>query len=365
MKLKSILIVFLALITLAPLFDASAQRKNKYSNFKKKSKTVSRYRSPFNGWGRFQPYWYVGGAVHAGNYFGDLAPVSKAASTDVSFTRPGFGVYGGYRFHHSLAIRGGLSWVRLLGDDFSSDPTIETDFPRYARNLSFRNDIKEFQLGMEVYLLPNYGGPARRLPLNGYLFFGVAVFHHEPMGKVPDFDYQFDADGDNNYAVGTFNEMPQKGEWVKLRPLQTEGKAYSNFQFSVPVSVGLRTRLPGTPLNAGIEFGVRFLFTDYIDDVSGRNYVDLATLEANGGQLARVMSDRSTVPVSSQGEARDLSNLLIHNSNSHGYFTSGTVGSGTEDGIRGNPDNNDFIYVTSLKLTYVIDVLKRRRAKYR
>lgn len=361
MKLKSLLIVCLSIAMLGLADHAEAQRRNKYKR-RKSSKKISRYSGSSRGSGRFQPYWYGGAAINAGNYFGDLAPVSRTASTDVSFTRPGFGVYGGYKFHHSLALRGGLNWYRVFGDDFSADPATEGNLARYARNLSFRNDIKEFQLGLEIYLLPNYGGPSRRLPLNAYIFLGAAIFHHEPMGLVPDADYQVDPTG------GT--PVTNAGEWVKLRPLGTEGQnlgitpKYNNIDFSIPISVGAQMRIPGTQLNAGVEFGIRYLFTDYIDDVS-TNYVDLVALEANDGQLARVMSDRSTVPVSSTGDSRDLSGLQINSAQSHGFYSSGYIGAGSDGTIRGNPDNNDFVIVTQIKLTYIIGGVVRRRAKYR
>lgn len=363
MKLKSLLIVILSVAMLGLADDAEAQRRNKYKARKKTNKKVSHYKGGLRGYGRFEPYFFVGANINAGNYFGDLAPVNKAASTDVSFTRPGFGFYGGYKFHHSIAVTAGINWVRVFGDDFASDSGSEQDFPRYTRNLSFRNDIKEFRLAVQVFLFPNYGGPNQRLPFNAYLSLGAAVFHHEPKGKVPDADYQTALDGSVS--------APQAGEWVKLRPLGTEGQnlgivePYKNIGFSIPISVGAQMRIPNTQLTAGMEFGIRYLFTDYIDDVSS-NYVDLQTLEDNDGVLARIMSDRSTVPFSSKGESRDLSNLQFTNSHGqHNYFIEQTNGTGLDGSVRGNPDNNDMIFVTQIKVSYVLGGTTRRRAKYR
>lgn len=359
MKLKSLLIILFSIAMLGLADHADAQRRNKYKKRRKTNRKVSRYSGSSRSSGRFEPFLFVGAAVNAGNYFGDLAPVAKAASTDISFTRPGFGVYAGYKFHHSMAVRAGINWIRVSGDDFSADPASESDLPRYARNLSFRNDIKEFQLGLEIYLLPNYGGPNGRNPFNAYLFFGGTVFHHEPMGKVPEADYQTDQTG--------ATAAPNAGEWVKLRELGTEGQnqglgeSYGNISFSVPVTVGAQMRIPGTQLNAGIEFGIRYMFTDFIDDVSG-NYVDLSNFT---DPLARIMSDRSSEPTSFKGEGRDVTGLLINNNQSHGYYASGYIGGGSNDAIRGNPDDNDMIFVTQLKLTYIIGGVTRQRAKYR
>lgn len=359
MKLRNLLVVILSVALLGMADHADAQRKSKYKKRRQTNRKVSHYKGGTRGYGRFEPYIYAGAALNAGNYFGDLAPVAKAASTDISFTRPGFGLYAGYKFHHSMAVRAGLNWVRVTGDDFAADPNSESDLPRYARNLSFRNDIKEFQLGLEIYLLPNYGGPNQRLPINAYLFFGAAVFHHEPMGKAPEADYQSDITG--------ATAAPNAGEWVKLRPLGTEGQnlgivePYKNIGISIPVSIGAQMRLPGTQLNAGLEFGIRYLFTDYIDDVSS-NYVDLTNFT---DPLARIMSDRSAEAVSSKGDARNTTGLQINNSQSHGYYASGYIGGGSDGAKRGNPDDNDMIFVTQLKLTYIIGGTTRQRAKYR
>lgn len=361
MKLKSILIILLSVFTLAIAFDADAQ-KNKYKKRRKNSKKLSKYSGSRFSAGRFRSYFYVGGSLNGGNYFGDLAPTPKKFSTDFSFTRPGFGIYGGYRFNHSIAARASLNWVRVYGDDASTDPSINENIGRYARNLSFRNDIKEFQIGVEIWLLPNYGGPNQRLPFNGYIFLGGAVFHHEPMGLVPDFDYQTDTEGDGFFNGSSFNAAPQAGEWVKLRPLETEGVSYKNIDFSIPIAAGATMRIPGTPLNAGIEFGIRYLFTDYIDDVSS-NYVDLATLEANNGALSRIMADRSAVPFDSQGNARDLTGVLIQ-PGADGFFKANS-GAGIDGSQRGNPEGDDLIFMTQLKLTYVMGGVIRRKAKYR
>lgn len=378
MKLKSLLVIFLSVMMIGISYDADAQRrkKNRYKKRRKTSKSVSTYRGGPVGFGRFKPYTYIGANINAGNYFGDLAPLTRAVSTDISFTRPGFGIFGGYKFHHSMAIRAGLNWVRLYGDDFSSTPTTEDGgLARYARNLSFRNDIKEFQLGLEIYLLPNHGGYNQRLPINAYLFIGGAIFLHDPMAKVPEFDYQTDLDGDNSNDFdpnGTFNPAPKAGEWVKLRPLGTEGQnlgvvePYKKHAFSIPIALGAHMRIPRSNFNVGIEFGFRYLFTDYIDDVS-TEYIGLDAFGTDEqGTLARILSDRGSVPFSSTGEARDLNNLrILNNSGQHDYFIEGNVGTGITGSKRGNPDDNDQMFVTQIKLTYHIGGNNRSRAKFR
>ena len=354
MKMRTLIVILLSVFMIGFVVDdAEAQRRRrkpqgKYAKRKRTSKKLSHYRGGSRGFGRFKPYAYLGANINTGNYFGDLAPINKAASTNISFTRPGFGFHAGYKFHHSMAIRAGLNWVRLYGDDFAADPNSEDSFLRYARNLSFRNDITELSLGFEFSFMPNYGGADQRQPVNGYFFLGAALFLHNPMGKVPESDFQ----SDNTGAT----PAPSAGEWVSLRDLGTEGQnlgitpAYSTTELAIPFGIGLGFRVPGTNLNLGAEFGARFTFTDYIDDVS-TNYVGLDQFDDD---LARIMSDRSGEPTSSQGNPREIDLLNIGNNTPHGFYSSTSLGGGFDGEIRGNPDNNDMYLMTQIRLTYFI-----------
>jgi len=359
MRFNKLIAITLALFCLALVHDADAQRSSKYQKRRQKNKSISNYRGGAAGYGRFRQYSYIGVSVNALNYFGDLAPINKAASTDISFTRPGFGIEYGYQFHHSMAIRAAFNYGRIIGDDFSADPNDENSATRYARNLSFRNDIKEFSLGLQVYLLPNHGGPQNRPYVNGYLFVGGSVFHSEPMGKTPDADYQQDPDGGVALPDGISG-----GEWVKLRELQTEGEEYGNFQIAIPITLGGELYL-NSRMSVGMEFGLRYLFYDYLDDVSS----EYQNLDSFDDPLARIMSDRSVEAVAVLAEeTREQPFNYVQTTFDDGntYYRTGALGSGIEGSIRGNPDNNDLYFVTQIKFKYILNPSRGRgRAKYR
>lgn len=370
MKLRILFILSLLCIFLFSGIESQAQFSSKYGKRKGKNKAISKYHGGSVG-GRFRPYEYAGFNINALNYYGDLAPLTNAGSTDVSFTRPGFGFNMGYKFNSYMALRGGLNWGRLQASDASSDPDYEQSGGngRYQRNLSFRNDIYELQLGMEIYILPNFGGPNVRLPINGYVFFGAALFYHDPKGQVPKYDYQTDS------SLPGVNQAPLKngGDWVSLRKLGTEGQnlpgynssQYSPIQVSIPVGIGGRMRIPGTPFDVGLEVGYRFLFTDYIDDVSG-NYVALDKFD---DPLARIMSDRSAelVNVYDGVQRENIRPVLIDYVDSGvKYYVDGNQGGASVEGKpRGNPKDKDLYIVTSLKLTYVLGSRVKAAAKFR
>ena len=104
-------------------------------------------------------------------------------------------------------------------------------------------------------------------------------------------------------GIGWFSFNPQtlyNGHYINLKSLHTEGQGfpeyrdvqpYSTTQNNIPVGVGIRYELSAL-FNIRGEFEHRFLFTDYLDDVSSKFYVDpavfakhLSPVEANYARL--------------------------------------------------------------------------------
>jgi hypothetical protein len=158
--------------------------------------------------------------------------------------------------------------------------------------------------------------------LAGYVFVGVGVGYFTSKGQV------MDADGN------------MTDEWVNLQDLNTEGQGlpgapadYSPITMVIPIGVGLKYSLtPQMPL--GAEYGFRFTTTDYLDDVSSRNYYDNDAIRAQYGDLSAEMADQRL------GDAR-----------------------GT-DGVRGGPDVNDVYMSGFVYLTYRFRTVYRGRSRF-
>ncbi len=359
--LKLLGIVFLLLSFMA-ISEAQAQRKSK-AYLKKKNSKIGNYRGGSIHFDKSKRYVSFGASIDAMNYFGDIAPKSGIGSTSLSFTRPALTIYGTYRYTPNLSLRGSLSYGRLSSDDYNvADPFGEDSKFRYVRNLSFRNDVKEFAFVGIWDFMANHGTFLNRLDFTPYAFAGVAVFHHSPKGKAPELD--------------KFGQpLAEAGEWVALEPLGTEGqysdnydvKPYSTIQPSIPFGIGLRAKVQKR-LDFEFEIGYRYLFTDYIDDVSGM-YVDLGALDS---ELARAMSDRSREPVSSKGDPRNFEAIeavtgpVNYTSAYDGRQYTVYAGYGMEhpDNNRGLPSDKDIYIVTSLKVSYIISG-SFKRAKFR
>lgn len=369
---KSFWAVILLLITVMVFPDIAEAQSNKYRRRRGPGKARRYKGGSKRATGRFRPYAFVGASLNAGNYFGDLAPVNRAASTDVSFTRPGFGAFIGSKVSPNISVRLQLNWVRLIASDFSSDPFGETtDAARYARNLSFRNDV--FELGaVGVYdFIKNVGSSNRRAAFTPYVYLGLGVFYHNPQGKVPTFDTHDPRYNQNDPASSPDEvKFDNAGDWVALKPFGTEGQfidgqgqasPYSLWQFNIPFGVGFRLRLPNS-FDASIEFGPRWTFTDYLDDVSG----DYVSLDRFDDPLARAFVERSIEHVDViSGDQRNMvavTNIAGGTRDQNGIIFRSSFGS--EGDIRGNPDDNDIYFVTQLRLSYILNGAKRT-AKFR
>ncbi|MCK6616832.1 MAG: DUF6089 family protein [Cyclobacteriaceae bacterium] len=323
-------------------------------NIKKNNKRIASFRGKKSHFGKDKIYNALGISLNALNYYGDLSPSPKRISTDLGFTRPAVGVSFTHRFGPRYQLQAAFTYGGIRGADVESadQGDSENGIYRYNRNLSFRNRIKELSVIAQVDLWENQATYISRVKWTPYLYAGVAVFHHNPQAQAPEFD-----------AAG--NPTGKKGQWVDLQPLGTEGqfsnldpsdanygiKPYKRIQPSIPFGVGARFRI-NEVMDLAAEFGFRYTFTDYLDDVSG-NFVDLGVFN---NPLARAMSYRSnevaTPNYTYTGRDGQTYNVL--------------AGYGTEhpDNLRGNNSNRDVYMVTTVRLTYILGKTFHR-AKFR
>ncbi len=227
----------------------------------------------------------------ASNYQGDLQ--DKRFTFSQSHFAGGIGL--SYDLTDKFAIKGGVVLARVSGDDKLGRNVL--------RNLNFTSNLTEFNLGGEYYITP-----LNEHALTPYIFAGIALYHFNP--------YTHDTTGVKYF----------------LKPLSTEGegfvagaKNYNLTQLAIPFGGGVKLALSDN-INVGIEFGLRKLFTDYMDDVSTR-YVDQADLLANRGSKAVELAYRGN----------ELKNGAP-------YPAAGT--------IRGGSKNKDWYYLTGLTMSF-------------
>ena len=300
-------------------------------------------------------YDRIGLAVHALNYYGDLAPGPQRLSSDLALTRPGIGLSYIRRVGPFYSLKIEMMRGTIKGsDNASADRSDGSSVNRYWRNMSFRNRLTELSVTAKFDLSENHGFYFHRHPIVFYVFCGVSVIYHNPQAKAPSVD-----------LFG--NPLKEAGQWVSLRPLGTEGqysrlqpgdvnygiKPYSKIQPSAISGGGFRIKLDEV-YDISFEAGIRLLFTDYIDDVS-KNYVDLGTLES---ELSRAMSYRTN-----ELEFPDQSQTYVGR-DGNVYTVRAGYGSEHRDNVRGSANDNDFIFVTTVRVTRIVNA-KMHKAKSR
>lgn len=176
-----------------------------------------------------------------------------------------------------INLRAEITWFTLKGDDAQADP----ESGRLERNLSFNSNNYEVNVSGAINLLSRGDRYYRRPNFNVYGFIGVGFMYYNPTTEY-------------------------NGERIALQPLQTEGVSYSRFGLVIPGGLGVRLKV--SPMfNFCIEGGLRKTFTDYLDDVSSRNFPDPASLSSD---LARALSNRGTTTIRGNPESDDWYMLL-------------------------------------------------------
>lgn len=358
--------------------DAQRRRKNKYGYKKSKSsKKFSKYsggKVGYSGVGN-PKYSTIGFSINATNYFGDLSPDPSKFSTNYRFVPDGFGLTYSKVMHPGIFGRVGFNYGNIKSDDFETKGTGEGDPSadgRYGRNYHFKNSIYELSLGFEIDLIPSNSGARGRFPVNPYLYIGVAGFYHAPKAKAPQATVDVDNDGTLDAVDQAGNKIDvSPGSWVDLQSLSTGNDSYSKFQFSIPLGLGVKIRLPGN-FDLNFEVGFRYLFTDYIDDVGGA-YKDLDDFGSN--YLARAMSERGAEAIAANAnQPRDASiyntgsiTVVYDYTNDPTWTGSGTYTHGDNYVVGGNRggSSKDFLVTTQIRLVYILDKKGVSKGKFR
>ncbi len=240
--------------------------------------------------------------VGAMSYFGDLSSSNNPYQT----VHPGYSVSASLKLNPMLSLRGAALFGKVSGSDVeNSDPDLR------ARNLSFESKIQEVGLHLVGDFIFSPNGFLRRPPITPYAFIGMAITQINPQA---DFG----------------------GQLIDLQPLGTEGQflddpdperplpePYKLTQFVIPMGIGLRFKV-FDDLDIEAEVGLRKMFTDYLDDVSGY-YPNLRRLNRQN-PVAGNLSDRS----------------------SNSQFPEGRINE-----PRGNQAQNDWYMNTSISISYI------------
>ena len=204
----------------------------------------------------------IGGMVGTSFYMGDLNP---------STLFPSFQPCGGIIYRYNFNPRWALKTNILFAEVEASDQLTNDN---YARNLSFKSPITEISAQIELNFFNLYNIPSRN-HFSPYIYIGIDVFSFNPKAEL--------------------NEV-----YYDLQSLGTEGQGiiedfqpYNLVSLAIPFGMGIKYNA-GKYVSFGLEWGMRYTFTDYLDDVGGV-YFDNETLQIQKGNVVAQLADRSDI----------------------------------------------------------------------
>ena len=264
-----------------------------------------------SGYGQYNVDY--GFSLGASNYLGEIgggigSRRGGVVDMKLNFTKWALGGFYRYRVSPKIAVKASLNYIRLSGDDSKTlNPS------RRARNLNFKNDMIELTGVGEYYIykVNDVGRTGRySTDFNLYLYGGIGVFYSNPKGQ--------------NSA----------GDWVSLKPLETEGVSYSNINLAIPLGIGFYYTIQ-RKYRIGLEIGWRTTFTDYIDDVSTvfANDFDGLSNKTDQEVIDQINADNGFV----QGDDEFLKQE---------YFETGNK--------RGDPEHNDSYMTATVNFSWAI-----------
>jgi hypothetical protein len=263
------------------------------------------------------------------NYLGEIGGREKAARgwlLDMKLAKSRWNetVYMRYKFDPLFAVKVAFNYLRIEGDD-----KLTINQGRKYRNLSFRNDIYDFETTVQ-WLFYSSNKPMgvysrSNIFLTAYLFAGVGGFHHNP-------------------------KTLYNGSWVALQPVKTEGVQYSKWGYCLPFGAGFYVTVNKRRRShrIGLEVNWRYTNTDYLDDIS-TVYKSPSELPSN---LAVELSNRND-EVESQPAGFDKN---------YGWQGTDKAGNPVNMAPRGDPSDKDS-YI-SFNVTYGIAIKKGRGGRY-
>lgn len=268
-------------------------------------------------------FYSVYASIGPSAYYGELADISSIFNPkllgfnwkDSNYGRASLGFNYRIRAYTPLSLRAELSFYTIEGADSTSESTWRSN----KRQLSFRSHNFEGWVGAQLDLIRFSGRSGfygSQYPVTAYIYTGVGITSVNPQTR-------------------------HLGEWVDLRPLQTEGVSYQNWAIIWPTGLGVRVKFLAS-LTFGVDMGYRVAFTDYLDDVSG-SYIDSASYIS---PLAKTVADPAGIHTAGDGRGNPttydgylFTSFIIQYNFQNGIFTPRRAPNGfsaTTDGLDGN-----------------------------
>ena len=207
-------------------------------------------------------------------YFGDL---NSIPFRDAKFAG---GLLYKYNFTPRFALKANILFGKIAATDEKNHSILKNDAGNYQwdyrdRKLSFSSPITEISAQLEINFF-NVFNDGKKNQMSPYIFGGISFFSFNPQAVY----------NDRNYDLQPIGTEGQGREG--------KGKKYGLTGFGIPFGIGFKANI-GRFVCLGAEWGLRYTFTDYLDDVGG-TYFDFSTqnLSASTSEVVEYFADPST-----------------------------------------------------------------------
>ena len=199
-------------------------------------------------------------------YFGDL---NSIPFRDAKFAG---GLLYKYNFTPRFALKANILFGKIAASDEKNHSILKDDAGEYLwdyrdRNLSFSSPLTEISAQLEINFFNVYN-EGRKNQMSPYIFGGISFFSYNPQAVYNNKTYDLQPIGTEGQGLGS-------------------GKKYALTGFGIPFGLGFKANI-GKYICVGAEWGLRYTFTDYLDDVGG-TYFDFS----NGLDVVKFFADPS------------------------------------------------------------------------
>ena len=200
----------------------------------------------------------VGTLLGTSFYLGDL---NSIPFRDAQFAG---GLVYKYNFTPRLALKANILFGKIAASDeknFLTNAKGDILWDYRNRGLSFSSSITEISAQVEINFFNVYN-EGHKNQISPYLFGGMALFSFNPQA-----DYVY-KDTAGNVVKKSYDLQPIGTEIDRNTGMPTK---YSLTGFAIPFGIGFKANI-GRYVCVGAEWGMRFTFTNYLDDVGGLYY---------------------------------------------------------------------------------------------
>jgi hypothetical protein len=206
-----------------------------------------------------QSAWEAGVFVGLAGYSGDVNPTITPRFQD--FT-PSFGLVARTNLSNRIGFRGGITYLKLKGDDGNYPDRKSRDFD-FTTNLFELSILGEWEpFGSNRYYTDAAGNANVDRLISPYLYAGVGL---------------------NGGGLNTnFSNYPGANEDIKTGIQKDRAYGNSLLGISLPVGIGMRFDISDS-FTLAVEGSIRVSFSDYLDGISFSGSPDAKDIYMNGG----------------------------------------------------------------------------------